>query len=818
MRFGWRERGIATGDPSTNPAATPRRENFLVSLLKLEDASFHVAPRWQPISSSNARRIGRVRQVGNVHLRFARSLTIGPGMLFRDLPIKRKLVGLISLISLSALLVVGVVLLAYEFGKSRSAMASRLSTVAQIVSANSAAALTLNQPAAAHETLSALEAASEIQAAALYDKNGRLFARYPAGLPTNDLPANPALHGPHFGDAFTLVVPVYQSQRPVGKLFLQADFRNLSHRMFVYGVVLALVLAGSGALTLFLSNRFESRISSPLLQLADVATAVSEKRDYSVRATKSGADELGALTDAFNSMLAQIQKGDAALRDSEQRFRMIADNISVLAWTADELGVATWYNKRWYEYTGLTREESIGTGWERLHHPDHVERVKRGLEEAYARKTAWEDTFPLKGADGRYRWFLSRAVPISDEAGNILRWFGTNVDITEMREAERSVAHLAAIVESSHDAIVSKTLEGVIRTWNRGAEQMFGYTAEEAVGKPINALIIPAERHFEEESILERQRHGEMIEHFETVRVRKDGTQIEVSLSISPLRDSRGNIVGISKIARDITEKKRSERALQNALIAAKAVNRAKDDFLAALSHELRTPLMPVMFTISGMQQNPGLPATVRDSLAVVRRNLEIQVRMINDLIDLSRIRANRLELLFEVIDLHETITRAFEVCRGHPKFPELTVELKLEAQNHFVRADADRMQQVFWNLIQNAMKFTPPGGEITVRSYDRGDHLGVCVTDNGCGIESEVLARIFEPFEQGGRKSKESLQGLGLGLAIARRIVTAHDGSLTAASEGAGRGATFTLELQAVRPPLAAVAAFPYQPELINQ
>ncbi|HEX5223438.1 MAG TPA: PAS domain S-box protein [Verrucomicrobiae bacterium] len=738
-------------------------------------------------------------------------------MLFRDLPIRRKLVGLISLISLSTLIAAGVVMLAYEFGKSRRAMAGRLSTIAKIISANSSAALVLNQTGAAHETLSALQAEPEIRAAALYDKYGRLFARYPAGMPAEDFPTAPPLNGPRFGKAFTLVIPVHQSRRPVGTLYLKADYRNLSHRMFVYGIVLALVLAGSGVLTLFLSNRFESRISGPLLQLASVATSVSQKQDYSVRATKSGADELGTLTDAFNSMLAQIQKGDAALRDSEHRFRMIADNIAVLAWTADELGVVTWYNKRWYDYTGLTVEEARGAGWERLHHPEHRERVKRGLQEAYARKTPWEDTFPLKGADGQYRWFLSRAVPICDEAGNIVRWFGTNVDVTEMREVERSVAHLAAIVESSHDAIISKTLEGVIRTWNRGAEQMFGYTAAEAIGQSIT-LIIPSERHFEEESILERQRCGESIEHFETVRVKKDGTQIEVSLSISPLRDGRGRIVGVSKIARDITEKKRSERALQSALIAAKAVNRAKDEFLAALSHELRTPLMPVMFTISGMQQDPGLSSSLRNSLAVVRRNLEIQVRMINDLIDLSRIRANRLELIFEVIDLHETITRAFEVCRSHQKFPELIVELKLGARNHFVRADADRMQQVFWNLIQNAIKFTPAGGEITIRSYDREDRLGVSVADTGCGIEPEVLGRIFQPFEQGGRKSKESLQGLGLGLAIAQRIVTAHGGSLTVASEGAGQGATFILELQAVHPPPAVTAAFPYQPELINQ
>ncbi len=399
---------------------------------------------------------------------------------------------------------------------------------------------------------------------------------------------------------------------------------------------------------------------------------------------------------------------------------------------------------------------------------------------------------------GMYRWFLSRAVPIFDEQGHILRWFGTHVDVTDLREAEQSVTRLADIVESSQDAILSLSLEGRIRTWNRAAERLFGYSAEEAVGGSTTRLF-PPERWEEEESILSRQRRGIRIEHFETIRLHKDGTRIEVSLSVSPIRNSSGEIVGISKIARDITEKKRAERELERALKVAETANRAKDDFLAALSHELRTPLMPVLFTISMWQQDHGLSVKLRGGLAVIRRNIEIQSRMINDLLDLSRIRSNRLELAFEIADLHEVVGRALEVCRSHQKYPEVNLTLKLGAESHYVRGDADRLQQVFWNLIQNAMKFTPLGGRITVQSGNLSDAIWVAVQDSGCGIEPELLAKVFDPFEQCGRKGKESLQGLGLGLAIAQRIVSAHGGTLTVASEGRNRGACFTLKLQTV-------------------
>lgn len=854
-------------------------------------------------------------------------------MRFQDLPIKRKLVALILTVSITVLSIAAVIMLSYELRNSRKDMVTNLSATANVIAANSSAALVFDDPRVAQEILSAVRAEPEITAAALYDKSGALYVQYPTNLPVTELPPAPAGAGARFyADYLALFSPVVQDNLAVGTLYLKADFRQVHRRIAIYSIMLCIVLAGSGFLALFLSNLFEWRISRPLLELAHLAKAVSVSRDYSVRATKTTGDELGTLTDAFNAMLAQIQAGDLALRDSErrfremidalpaavyttdaqgrlthfnpaaaemsgrvpelgsdkwcanwkffgvdgtpiaheecpmalalrdgqairgveimaekpdatriwfvpyptplrgsngviegsinmlvditqrkwaeealreseQRFRMIADNIPVLAWTADRSFEVNWYNRRWYEYSGTTPLQMLGRGWEQLHHPDHLERVWQKLRQAIERREVWEDTFPLKGRNGTYRWFLSRARPFFDQKGRITRWFGTNADVTEQREAQQAVIRLAAIVESSQDAIISMTLDGIVLTWNRGAERMFGYLAAEIVGRSIE-MVLPPERRAEKDLLQERQRQGETMEHFETTRVRKDGTQLEVSLSISPLRDASGKVIGVSKIARDITEKKQAERDLERARDAAEAANRAKDDFLAALSHELRTPLMPVMFTISMLLQDQVLPAKLRENLAMMRRNIEIQSRMINDLLDLSRIRSNRLQLELDVADLNEILLRALEVCRSQKKFAEVTVETCLEATEHHVRADADRLQQVFWNLIQNSMKFTPSGGKITVRTRNQDGMIHIAVTDNGCGIEPEVLTKIFEPFEQGGRKGKETLQGLGLGLAIAQRIVVAHQGTLSAASAGKGCGATFAVELPTVTAP----------------
>jgi two-component system, chemotaxis family, CheB/CheR fusion protein len=368
---------------------------------------------------------------------------------------------------------------------------------------------------------------------------------------------------------------------------------------------------------------------------------------------------------------------------------------------------------------------------------------------------------------------------------------------TRLREETR--ARLAAIIESSDDAIVSKTLDGVVRTWNKGAERIFGYTAEEMVGRSIQT-IVPTDRAEEEPQILQRLRRGERVDHFETIRVRKDGSRIEVSVTISPIRSSDGTIIGASKIARDITPQKEFQRQLQQAKEVAEAASRAKDHFLSILSHELRTPLTPVLATLSLMEQRGNLSEELRSEIEMLRRNVEIEARLVDDLLDLTRISRGKVPLHFEVVDAHAVVRATLAMFQPEIDAKGLEAAVALRAKHYHVWADPGRMQQIVLNLVSNAIKFTPEGGSISVRSSsDERRRLRMEVRDTGIGIDADLLQKLFDPFEQGEQTTTRQFGGLGLGLSIARSLVEMHSGTITAASEGAGRGATFTLEFATV-------------------
>ena len=254
----------------------------------------------------------------------------------------------------------------------------------------------------------------------------------------------------------------------------------------------------------------------------------------------------------------------AELRESERQFRTLADSIPNLAWWANADGYLTWYNRRWYEYTGTTPEQMEGWGWQSVHDPKTLPAVLERWKTSIATGQPFDMTFPLRGAGGIFRPFLTRVMPLRDEQGRVQQWFGTNTDVSEQKRAEELHARLAAIVESSDDAILSKDLDGVIRSWNAGAERLFGYQDEEIIGRPIT-LLLPPERQDEETKIMARLQAGERLDHFETVRLTKDQRQIEVSVTVSPLRDAEGQITGASKIVRDITERRRAAAQLRQA-------------------------------------------------------------------------------------------------------------------------------------------------------------------------------------------------------------------------------------------------------------
>lgn len=373
-----------------------------------------------------------------------------------------------------------------------------------------------------------------------------------------------------------------------------------------------------------------------------------------------------------------------------------------------------------------------------------------------------------------------------------------DIELRQRKETEVGLKRLAAIVESSDDAIIFKDLNGIIKTWNKGAERIFGYTADEVIGKPVT-ILFPEDHLDEEPGILGRIRQGQRVDHYETIRRRKDGRLIHISLTVSPVKDDEGNIIGASKIARDISERKDAERLAAEAMERERAASRMKDDFLAMLSHELRTPLNPVLLIASDCAENPDMPPEAREQFKTILENVDIEVRLIDDLLDLARINHGKLNLKLADVDAHAILQEAVATIRNQIEAKEIRLILNLNADEHRITGDPVRLQQIFWNVLKNAAKFTPKGGTITVQTASQIDDrkLIVTITDTGIGMTPEELERIFSTFVQCGESI--NLGGLGLGLSIAKKLVELHSGSIRAMSDGRGKGSAFTIELPLV-------------------
>jgi PAS domain S-box-containing protein len=505
-----------------------------------------------------------------------------------------------------------------------------------------------------------------------------------------------------------------------------------------------------------------------------------------------------------------------------------------------------------------------------------------------------------------------------------------------------ALLRLAAIVESSDDAIVSKDLNGIIQSWNKGAERILGYTADEAIGQPVT-ILIPADREAEEVEILSRIRRGQRIEHFETVRRRKNGSLLDVSLTVSPIKNEDGEVIGASKIARDITDRKRAEEeirfqahllnAVEQAIIAtnlegkvifwnsyaetlygwpaaealgsnildvtpapflreraaeilaclqagqswsgefemqrrdgtyfpalindspifdangkligivgvstdntlrrraeeerenllqrerearaqAEDANRLKDEFLATLSHELRNPLNVVIgySEILRRSNESQKHSFVIKAAETIRRNALAQSQLVSDLLDLSRLQMGKLSLERQPVSLSTVITEAVETVRAEARAKSIVLSLDVDSEILVVEGDAVRLGQIAWNLLNNAVKFTPADGKITVTLEQVGEDARLIVADNGQGITPSFLPHVFEIFRQADASSSRRQGGMGIGLALVKQLTELHDGRVEVESDGVDRGARFTITL-----PLYKAGSNELQPEGVS-
>ena len=700
----------------------------------------------------------------------------------------------------------------------------------------------------------------------------------------------------------------------------------------------------------------------------------------------------------------QAQK---VLKESEERFRTIVDAMPQLAWGAKADGWITWYNRRWYEYTGTELQQMEGWGWQSVHDPMTLPKVTEQWKASIATGEPFEMVFPLRGADGQFRPFLTRVQPLKDAQGQVVEWFGTCTDVEELKRAEdamrESGAKFRSLFENSLDAMFLTIPDGTVLAANPAACAMFGMSQEElcrigragitnnADPRHIPALVerartgsLATELSYVRKDgsvfptdvrsvvlgddknqsfviltdITERKRREHEIQQLnrtlkalsdsshalgrakqetqylaeicriiqddcghamvwvgyadtdeaktvrpvawagfedgflETLRITWADTQrgqgstgtairtgrasvcndaltdprtlpwrnewiargVHSSIALPLMRE--GSVLGalaiysrqpnpfsesevelLAQLASDVAYgiesirllegKERSQRDLHEAKEAAEAASKAKDQFMAVLSHELRNPLNPVMATASLLRDDPRFDADIRNQLEIICRNAELAARLIDDLLDVTRIQRGKVALDRRCIDLSTIIRRAVDDCMADIKVKHLESGVDLGTVPHWVDADAGRLQQVFWNLLKNAIKFTPPGGCVRVqvrteqapapaqtstspqRAAGSVSFVIAQVSDSGEGMESEAIGRIFHAFEQAERSITRQFGGLGLGLTISKALVEMHGGTIQAYSPGKGKGSTFTVRLPLVSPD-AAVDATP--------
>jgi PAS domain S-box-containing protein len=644
-----------------------------------------------------------------------------------------------------------------------------------------------------------------------------------------------------------------------------------------------------------------------------------------------------------------MRRAQARAGDRGEVLRVTLGSIGDAVITTDNEGRVTYLNPVAESLTGWTQHEARGITLDnvfRIVNEDTrntvespaIRALSQGVVVGLANHTL------LIAKDGSERPIDDSAAPIRDEHGVVSGCVLIFRDVSERRlwekrEAARleSARLLASIVESSDDAIISKSLDGIIQSWNAAAERLFGYTSDEAIGRHIS-LIIPPDRLAEEDHIIATLNAGTRIDHFETVRMRKGGQGITVSLTVSPIKDDDGRVIGASKIARDISERKLAESERQkfvtlvenstdfigisdlnavpifvnraglemvglDGLDEARRANvrdfffpedqprimdeffpavvanghgeievrfrhfktgqarwmsykvlklddesghtvafatvsqdvterrqmednlrglaanlaeadRRKDEFLATLAHELRNPLAPLSNTLEILKRSANQDVAVRHGLDTMERQLEQLVRLVDDLLDLSRITHNRIELRKRHIELASVLRQAVLAAQPLADSAGHSIDVLLPADTVHLHADPVRLTQVFGNLLNNSCKYTPPDGKIRMTVTRDGEDVIVTVMDSGIGIPADKLEAIFEMFTQVDSSLEHSQGGLGIGLTLVKRIVEMHGGTVTAHSAGAGRGSSFEVRLPVLREPATTAAPAADQPQ----
>jgi PAS domain S-box-containing protein len=496
----------------------------------------------------------------------------------------------------------------------------------------------------------------------------------------------------------------------------------------------------------------------------------------------------------------------SSFHEAEERFQLLVESVTDYAifMLEPDGRVATW-NSGAQRLKRYSAKEIIGRHFSTFYSAEDIAAGKpeQELSRAASEGRAEDEGWRLR-KDGSRFWAYVVLTAMRDRHGKLIGFAKVTRDLTERRAAEERLRaneeEFRMLIERVQEyAIYMLGPTGLVVTWNSGAEKIKQYTAQEIIGKSFTCFYTAEDvaAGKPQRNLQEAARLGHIRE--QGLRVRKDGSYFEADVVITALRDRSGTLRGFSKVTRDISDQVRS-RQLEAEKMAAEQSSKAKDAFLAALSHELRTPLTPALAAASFLAENASrIPSEFGFELDVIRRNVELEARLIDDLLDLTRISAGKIALHPERVDAHNLAREAIKIARPDMDEKGLSLVEDWSASAHHLYGDPVRIQQVFWNVINNAVKFTGTAGQIIVRTWNEENRFVLEVVDNGIGIEPERQARLFEAFEQGDTGVTRQFGGLGLGLAICKSLVELHHGSIALTSRGRSFGTTVKITFEAL-------------------
>ena len=555
------------------------------------------------------------------------------------------------------------------------------------------------------------------------------------------------------------------------------------------------------------------------------------------------------------------KSAEDTLRESEEVLRALANSIPQLAWMAQADGAIVWFNKRWYEYTGTTPEQVVGWGWQSTHDPDVLPQMLQRWHESIRTGNPFEMEYPIRGADGQYRWFLTRVNAVRDRLGHVVRWFGTNTDVDQVKrvqQALRDESNVLELLNSTGSALASqRDLKSLLQTVTDAATSVSGarfgaffYHGKDADGDLFTLYTLsgtaPAEfeqmGHPRAAALFGTSLRGEGSVRSDDIGADPRYTEAAAQLGLNAVRSYLavpviarsgevlgslffghpetgiftdrteriiGGIAAQAAVAIDNTrlyeaaqhaaeERKVLLESERSARAEAERTSQMKDEFLATLSHELRTPLSAILGWAQVLRRGSRDQADLQRGLQTIERNARAQAQLIEDLLDMSRITSGKVLLDMQTVSPAVFIDAAIETVRPAADAKNIRIEKHYDPAVGVIAGDPARLQQVIWNLLSNAIKFTPRDGLVQILLTPMEGHVAITVQDTGVGIKPEFKAHVFERFRQGDASTTRRHGGLGLGLSIVKHLIEQHGGTVRVDSEGEDRGASFTIELPA--------------------